>query len=241
MKFSSITNVMNEEDILSGCLSLLDVDFKIVVISDTTHSGLSYVPDNSEQIAIDSGAMVIRVKNVDEIGMRNLGLGMSLALGADYAFIVDADEYYPRKTLENYKKFIEQNPYLSYRAKMLVSFRQPNWVVPCPTDHGSIVAIRTDQRFNQLRSHGDSISIPDELGTIYHISYARSAKKIEEKMKSFSHASEVLPNWFNEVFLPATLESHNVHPTSPSVWPDIKVIELPEEVKEKIPKNLWQK
>lgn len=240
MRFGAVVNCMNEHDLLPGCLALLDVEVKVVVISDRTYKGDYYQHDDSEAIALKHGAIVLRVDSDDQVHMRNLGLALLQGLGIDMAFIVDTDEYYPTKTLEAYKEFIGREESESYKARMLVSFRRPHWTVPCPRDSGSVIAIRTDKRMKKIRSYeGPCMMIPDELGVIHHISYARSPKKIQEKIVSFSHADEVIPGWYDEVFLPCSETSHNVHPTVPEAWPDIKVVELPEEVVSNLPKHLW--
>lgn len=235
----SVTNVHNEEELLMGFLHLMDVDLRVIIISDYTYSGKLVKHDNSEKIALrNNKVIVIRTREYNQSIMRNLGLSLLQGEGIEYTFIADADEWYPRETLENYKRFINDTKALAYRTKMLYSFRKPEYHAVAPKDGGTIIAMRTDLRLdpNEKRDwKGEVVDIPENLGKVHHFSYVRSPKKIKEKIKSFSHAHEVRPNWYKEVFLPFTPDMKNFAPTNPYDFTECRIINLPEEIKEQ-----WQ-
>lgn len=244
-KFASVTNCLNEEDFIGGFLDLMDVDVKVVIISDISYSGnkIKYF-DNSEKIALERGAIVIKCSTSSQVEMRNYGIALLQGMGIDYAFIADADEWYPRKTLENYKQFIQENPADAYRVKFINCFRKPSWQSVAPLDKGSIICIDTQKRMPKgykrdlLDTHGFVKIIPEheDLGRIYHFSYAKSPKDISEKLRNFSHADEVIDGWFTNVFLKFTPDMKNFHPTSPEFFPECRIIQLPKEIKDKFPK-----
>lgn len=239
MRFGSVTPVYNEEDFIGGFLDLMDVEAKIVVMATKTFQGNSPPRDRSEEIALEKGALVIKVDTSDQILMRNIGLRCLHGMGIDYAFTADVDEYYPKQTLENLKQFVTDNPQEAYSAVMPVSFRKPNWIVEEMHNDGICICFRTDVHMPRIRYNDSFIKFPKDLGHIFHLSYARKPEKIKEKMENFSHAKEVVPGWYENVFLPCTPESKNLHPTVPESWPSLRVIELPEEISSKLPKTIW--
>lgn len=238
MRFGSVTPVYNEEDLIKGFLALMDVEVKVVVMATKTFQGNTPNRDETECLALESGAIVLKVDTNDQILMRNLGLRLLKGMGIDYGFVADVDEYYPKQTLANIKEFIENNPSEAYSSVMPISFRKPEWRVEDPNNGGICVCFRTDVEMKSIRYNPTFLRLPQELGEIFHISYARTPEKIREKMTNFSHAKEVVPGWFENVFLPCTVESKNVHPTVPESWPSIKVVELPQEIKDQISNKL---
>ena len=241
MRFGSVTNCFNEKDLIGGCLDLMDVEIKIVIISDITYQGNKLKHDNSESIALKRGTIVLRVRTADQSEMRNLGITLLRGMGIDYAFIVDSDEWWSKQALEEAKRFIEDTNGLAYKKKMICSFRNPSWAVQSPTDGGSIVCLKTSEKICNPRRNSELtpiVEIPGE-GKIYHLSYARTPKKILEKIKNFSHANEIIEGWYENVYLKASLGSQNIHPTNSESWPSLYEIDFPREIKSKIPKKLY--
>lgn len=248
IRFGSVTLVMNEEDLIGGCLELLDVDEKVVVFCNKSFQGMEYKPDRSEEIARELGATILHSDNPpfqidgaanDQSVMRNMGIKYLESKGIDYVFITDADEWYSKAAMENIKKFIEENPAEGYSKIMPVSFKYPDWIVHSPHDGGSVICIKSTQRMTNPRRVKFDIKPIICKGEIWHLSYARHPEKLKEKLKHFSHASEVKPGWFDRVFMKATLDSKDVHPTTPDAWPFIYERTLPQEILNLIPHKLW--
>lgn len=241
MKLGSVTNCMNEEDLIGGCLSLLDVDHKVVVLSKKSYMGKDIEHfDASEKIAKKHGAHVIWSESHNQSDMRNAGIEWLQQKGCDYAMIVDADEWYPKESIQKLKEHIENNQAAAYKTKLMHMFKRPNWHVPTPIDGGTLICLSTKERLEQhVRRdfHGGTVSFVKDL-PVYHFSYVRTPEKILEKITNFSHASEVTPNWYEDVFLKATVDSHNVHPTNGPVWQDIKPIQLPQEIADLLPEKI---
>ena len=78
---------------------------------------------------------------------------------------------------------------------------------------------RPSTRFVGLRRSNErwKCAIPRSVVVCHHFSYARPAEKVLNKIKSFSHRDELVPNWFENVWLRWD-EDHsleNLHPTHP--------------------------
>lgn len=239
-KLGAVINCLNEADLIGGCLDLLEDVEKVVVISSKSYSGLDILEyDDSPEIARKHGAHVIFTDTHNQSEMRNLGLAYLQKKGCDYNMIVDADEWWTKEALAKLRVALESG-HKGYKTKLTHMFKQPNWSVPSPGDRGTIVAMRSDQRLDpdQRRDFTED-TILVEAGPVYHFSYVRTPDRIKAKIKNFSHAHEVIPGWFENVFLPCTETSRDVHPTSPGAWSTIVPVELPEEIASKIPKHLW--
>jgi hypothetical protein len=55
----------------------------------------------------------------------------------------------------------------------------------------------TRNRLAEGAKHG---LIPEEIGICHHLSYARSDDEVFRKITTFSHANEVIPGWFENVW-----------------------------------------
>jgi len=236
---ASLTVALNEEDLIGGCLELLDMH-KLVLISNKTFSGLQVTHfDQTEKIAKEKGADVIFTDGT-EPEIRNIGLAHLQSLGYEYALIVDTDEYWPKETQREIERLITEKPAEAYKANMDFYFKKPNWKIEGMVNRRAIVVVRTDKRFNPKKPRyfsGQTEQV--NPGNIYHFSYVRSHKKMKEKLESFSHAHEIIKGWYNDVYLPFTPDAKNFHPVKPSEYPQCVVCELPEEIASKIPKHLW--
>jgi len=246
MKFGAITLCFNEEDFIGGCLDLLDVDVKVVVISDKTFQGEVLPKDKSEKIALSKGAIVIRCTTSDQWEMRNIGMALLEGMGIDNVFIVDADVFFEKEVLDKYKMFIERNPVEVYYAKKRFFFKRASYEAICPNDKGGILCLKSTERMDRNDPHycdnndKDKIYIPvEDLGYCYHFSYVRTPEKMKEKIKSFSHAKQVRSDWFEKVFMKFTPDMKCFSPTNPYDFTECKVVELPKEIKNKIPSKLW--
>lgn len=240
-KIASLTVAFNEEDLIGGCLDLLDVDYKLVLIPIKTFSGNSIVNfDDTEKIAKKKGAVVLFTDLTKEYDVRNYGLNYLKNLGYDYSLIVDADEYWPLETQRKIIQIISEKPADAYKAQLDFFFKRPNWKIDSMPNRKAVIAVKTNKKFSSARPrkfHGKIEFI--DPGIIYHFSYVRKPEKIKEKILSFSHSEEINKDWYDKVFLPFTPDFKNFHPIKPKEYPSCVVCELPEEIKSKIPNHLW--
>lgn len=239
---ASLTIALNEEDLIGGCLELLDVPYKLVLIPKKAFSGKDIEQsDNTANIAAEKGAIVISSDIANEPCLRNFGLAHLRMLGYEHAFIVDADEYWPVATQQEMARLISEKPADAYKADLNFFFKRPNWLIDGMTNRRAIVAMRTDKTFSTNRPRrfsGKSMEYVNP-GPIYHFSYVRRPEKIREKIESFSHAHEIIDNWYSNVYIPFTPDFRDFHPVKPNLYPRCVEYQLPEEIASKIPKHLW--
>lgn len=238
---ASLTVALNEEDMIGGCLDLLQAAYKLVLIPVKTFSGKDIARfDDTEKVAREKGATVIFTHERNEPATRNFGLAYLQKLGYEYALIVDADEYWPAATQHEMARIMTEKPAGEYKADLAFFFKRPNWKIEGMTNKRLLIAMRTNKRFNESRPRGFSTKTEYvNPGTIYHFSYVRRPEKIKEKIESFSHAHEIIKNWYENTYLPFTPNFKNFHPVKPGGYPRCVECELPDEIASKIPKHLW--
>ena len=122
-----MTIARNEEELIGGCLDLLDVAYKLVLIPKKTFSGKNIERfDDTEKIAKEKGAVVIFTDTTSEPETRNFGLKYLRNLGYEYALIVDADEYWPKATQREMARIITEESAGEYKADLEFFFKRPN-------------------------------------------------------------------------------------------------------------------
>lgn len=176
-----------------------------------------------------------------EVEHRNAGLKICLEDGTDYYWLVDGDEVYREDHLENIRQEMLQHPWVgTFIIKCHIFWRSFSWRIPAEelpwrprrifkiTSHRRILGLRLPHplRFtgqNETNSLGPVYEIPSERAVFYHFSYARSAKAMEDKLRTFSHAREIGKDWFEDVW--RRWSSHrtmrDLHPVDPPKFPRV--------------------
>lgn len=230
LKFGSITLCLNETDFLKGCLELLDVDERVVVVANRTFQGEAVDQSDVVKVAKECGATVLYSKGYTEVEQRNEALKYLHDIGIDYALIVDADEYWTSSAQDNLKENIRETNAPAYKSHLKYFYKRPDWEVDLDQT-AALVAIRTDLETHSPRNFPD---YRQENYDIYHFSYVRTEDEMKWKLGSFSHAHEIVPDYLT-VWQNATLESKDLHPVNPPVYHSLKQVTLPDEIWNKIP------
>ncbi len=183
-----------------------------------TLESIKNFPDPEGKIQIVHGTWEI------EVDKRNEGLDILQKAGFTYCFIIDTDEVYDPVELKRIKAFLASHPEIdcwhidldtywkSYRYRI-----EPREPVK-PAAFVKVGAARfTHIRQIEADNHG---LIPQEIGIMHHLSYARSDEEIFKKTTSGSHAHEVQPGWFDNVWKKWDSDHSltNLHPTHPSAY-----------------------
>lgn len=175
-------------------------------------------PDPQHKIKIMQG------KWTNETDQRNAGLKMLKEAGFTYCVVIDTDEIYDPAALQRMKELVISRPdvdcwhvsldtyWKSYRYR--IEPREP-LKPPVFVKSGEV-------RFTQNRSARGSnhMMIPPETGICHHLSYAHSDDSVLKKISTFSHAGEIIPGWFENVWKKwdTDHEMINLHPTHPHAY-----------------------
>jgi len=202
----------NEEEMIRGCLYGLKDLHNYVVISKPwygTHIGF----DKTEEYAKEMGAEVILKDFSSEKDERNFVMEKAKADGYDYVFVIDADEFYTKEDIKKAIDFIKDNPSERFNVSSCIYiWKNENWETLPRYERTIPVCYRSDMRFNNNRNIiAETKLLPPDI-TMYHFSYAGSDERILSKLQHFSHAKEMRPEWFDEIWKKWTPEMEDIHP-----------------------------
>ncbi len=174
----------------------------------------------------------------------------------DYFLIVDADEVYDGDDLERLKAYVAEARRPLYRVPCVRYFKRWNYRIT--GYEWAITLVRADQRLPYLRKRDVSlprrglarvprvprrarerllgyVDIPPEIGVFHHGSYVGPRGRIEAKLQSFGHASEVPADWLEQVYDPWTTRTTDFNPAYPTMFAgaeEVPVAELPTAIRE---------
>ncbi|MFN8390768.1 MAG: hypothetical protein U0136_10795 [Bdellovibrionota bacterium] len=173
-------------------------------------------PDNKIRIIQDTWA--------DEAGERNYAAAVAQLSGFTYGMIVDADEIYDRAALDAMIAHAAADPDVNvWHMEWDIYWKSLEFVIDPPEPYHPPVFIRLGTcGFVEARnpSGAKHSLIPRAVGFCHHMSYARTDKLIKRKLASFSHATQILPGWFEHVWQAwdGNHELENLHPVQPTQY-----------------------
>jgi hypothetical protein len=186
--------------------------------NSSTLEAIAGLPDPQRKISL------IRDNWPDEASQRNFSAAYAQVAGFDYGFIVDADEIYDTRCLQEMMRYAESRPDVEcWHMKWLTYWKSLRYIIDPPESYLPPVFIKlgtcgfVEARNPAAASHE---IIPPEIGICHHMSYARSDELIRRKISSFSHARQILPTWYETVWKAwdANTALTNLHPVHPEQY-----------------------
>lgn len=238
MKVGIITPAYNEERFIGACIDQFrgfEVEH-LVLVSKKPWAGEALTPDGTERIARQKGATVMVDNFPPDEGQRHVGLEYFEKKGFDWCLIVDADEFYTKVDIEKILKYLKKADKDVYKSeRMYVYFKDPDYIaLRYDGHHGPpVIAMRPHVRFRHIRD----IDYPDYFipeTTLYHLSYIRTNEELLKKIGSWGHSHEIIPGWYENVWLKWTPEMMNFHPTEPNIFYKSVVEVLPYEIRRRL-------
>lgn len=174
---------------------------------------------------------------------RNFCVQRAKADGYDYLMVHDADEFYFHNDFEKIIQCVKDNSWVDVFSINLYAYWKSFKYVIISNDKGriggcnqTIVNLHTIEKYDYIRNveiFCNHLTIPDVI--CYHGSYVLTDEEVFKKVNMTSHSNDYNGiQWYNEVWLPWTMESKNLHPIWPWVWTHCEIFdgELPEVIKD---------
>jgi glycosyltransferase involved in cell wall biosynthesis len=187
--------------------------------TDGTIESVKSFPDPDKKITIIRG-------NWDtETRQRNAGLHHLNKIGIQYCLAIDADEVYDPLELRRMMVFAPCLPEIDcWHISMVTYWKSFRYRIDPPEEFQPPALLQVGKaRFVEHRNaKGERHApIPPHVALMHHLSYARSDKEIWTKIHSFSHASEVQPDWYERVWKgwDADPGIKNLNPAYPGAYP----------------------
>lgn len=233
-----MTIAHNEEETIGATLKNWDGFDHYVFISNKPWHSFSAKIDNTEQIALDNNAIVIKGNWKSEAQQRNWALGHLYSY--DYVLIIDADELYTEEDKRTIYKALEEgvedgvgrieHPDVIRTDKMLTYWKTTDYVFDPPDKHKPIIAVNPKKVLFTEHRQVDVQYQPIIPVTLHHLSYCKTDKKIFEKIHQFEHCNDIKKDWFNNVWKNWEIKMEDIRPYGEEVSM-AKHKPLPEELK----------
>jgi glycosyltransferase involved in cell wall biosynthesis len=198
---------------------------EIVILNSTIpwQGEVDDTPDKTGNIGRSLGATVIEHSWVDETSQRNAGL--DYLSDVDWVIVVDPDEFISDEDWDKLYKCLEKGEAPAYVVEHQRVFYKHSEVFP-HKDYQQIIAVRPTVRFVDKRVVNSVYGLAPV--NLLHFSWARTDEEVLSKISHYSHADELLPNWYEEVWLKD--KKTNLHPKDPEVLSALIPAILPPEI-----------
>jgi len=201
MKIAVLTIALNEEEYIGACIKQFkdfDIDH-LVLLSTINWHGDEIVPDQTENICRALKTKVIKGYWKSETEQRNYGL--AYLRDYDYVLIVDADELYLKKDIQT---IIDQLGVIgAFRVKKIVTFyKDTEHILDPPDKHHPLIALDPkryiffdNREIRNIHDKSPEYFLQPVDIILYHFSFAKTDRKVFEKINSFAHKQDIIKRW----------------------------------------------
>lgn len=227
MKFGAVVLVANDWRFLPAVVNQLlkVVDRCVLVRSINSFSGasLQLAPLPKFPVLSDRRITFLATDAAQEHEARNDGIKL-LSSGpdaCDYVFTLDADELFFERDLVFLKRAATTQHFRALISHFSTYWKTAEHLLVEPESSVAPVLIRSDVRFKRLRLlDGDVTFVRAPSVRCRHLSYVRTDQEVQEKIRLFGHAKEVVPNWYESVWKAWDKNRNlkNLHPTRPELY-----------------------
>lgn len=179
--------------------------------------------------------------DIKEAHERNQALEMIERDGFEWVWIVDSDELYTEAGADAlwkwFLKVAKDNPdVLGAKCSWYTYWRSVHWRIDPPEPFRPNVIIRSSCRIassRHLLPHQQKkiVDVSETLCMVHHYSWAHTPEHVRRKISTWTHAHQVEPGWFENVFMawqPGS-DMHDLHPVEPSAYKRVvKADRIPE-------------
>ncbi len=243
-RFGAMILAYNQADYIDACIrAIYPYFYRIVVMYskapyskynthareeftelDNTLEILEGIPDKAEKMMITHGSWTCQED------IRNDALDIMRTEGCDYCFVIDADEFYPDCMLPGLFAYLEEHLPEGQVGwvKTRTLFKQMNYLIDTRRARLAVATrIRPETRFTPGGGRGptgEKFKVDDRF-FYWHLGYVLPNKRMWEKVRTYGHARELPPDWYEEKWLNWTPETTNMCRRDPTRWPKTVRIE----------------
>lgn len=148
----------------------------------------------------------------------------------DYVFTLDADEIYLDKDLFAIRDACLRSDPDVVSTRLYTYWKTGNFRIDPPEDIRVRAVVKPGFKFEHLRTVHAKNSLQLDDVWCHHLSYVRTDEEIQEKLRSFSHAHEIVPQWYERIWKKWDRDRglENLHPTAPSAYKRAVFLQNPE-------------
>lgn len=230
MKLGGIIPVLNEWRFMRAVTGQLlqALDRCVILRGNQALSGapceISPIPDLDPRVEIVEGNW--RSEN------ETRNAGMELLSDCDYVFMVDSDEVLLEEDLDLLRRLCAKDEHRIIGVRLDTYWKSPEYRIDPPEDGLIRMVLRGDVRIEGLRGVQGAVEVADVR--CRHLSYVRTDEELREKLRLFSHATDIRPGWYENVWKAWDLNHDltNLHPVHPPAYR--RAIHAPDVALEKV-------
>ena len=244
-KYGCLIVCRNEKDWIQYTLNMVQrhVDVVAIVRGLTSwREGLTNLDNTdlliSKYVADNDATNIVYEewgKPTSDEAHRNRCLDILKKKECDFVWIVDCDEFYHERDIEQLIAFCEKNgPEVVGNVYIYALAYWKGFSHLCGSERfGPVIAsIRKDTHFSYIRNIDQDQQFTLNL-FLHHMTAVKTDEMMAEKIKSWSHSHEVVKDWFLKKWKAwdTNRSITNLHPVSPVLWPGVMEIDkygLPE-------------
>ena len=172
----------------------------------------------------DKKMELVRGDWCSETEQRNAGLELLRKQEIEYCLVVDADEIYDTVQLRRMMIFATCVQEVDcWHIQMVTYWKSPQYRIDPAEKFQPVVLLRVGStQFIEHRNVAGSrhAAVPPHVAVMHHMSYARSDEEVLNKIQSFSHAAEVVPDWYERVWRGWDRDPYmnNLNPAYPTAY-----------------------
>lgn len=229
MRVGAIYAVFNEEDYIEQSLkSIYNYVDRIAICLNTGRPwfGPRIEKDRTQEILenfVDKENKIVLIKGEWENGtiQRSRALD-AIRYDVDFSLVIDGDEMFRQKDIENLLGEIESHPYIGqFKIAVYTYWKSPRHRIDPPEPVPALIATKITHWTTFIGERETNeipvVTIDREKAVLHHFSYAKSPKKIFEKINYSAHAHEMYPDWYQQVWLQwdSNRNLQDLHPVHP--------------------------
>jgi hypothetical protein len=223
MRFGAAIPVLNEWRFLPAVIGQLlkgGVERILILRNTRPFCGerviLTPIPFAVRVAASDRRVTIVEGDWPSEHDTRNYGQEQLARLGMDYVFTVDSDELFSVTAMDVLKRAVVVNKFRSLACRFKTYWKSIDYQIDPPEVLVATVLVHRDQRFERLRMFaGEQVAI--NQFAMHHLSYVRTNEEMQQKIRTYGHANEIVEGWFDDVWIAwdTHRDMENLHPTHP--------------------------
>ncbi len=193
-------------------------------------------PDSTYYLAKTTQAEVYSGEWKTEKDQRNFL--MDKLQDVDYVIVLNPDGFMTKESFNNIKKFIQKEDGDIYGSHTLTYWKNYDTIIQPDWDH-QVMLIKKDVRFEYAnRTFNHRVDVPKIPGvTVHHLSWVKTDEEILTKIQTFTHAPEIIKDWYNKTWKNWDNTMTNFAPTTPTDFKYTINYPLPNEIRKLIYEN----
>lgn len=214
---------------------------KVIVTCSTIPWKGDLKPDNTAELARTTFADVYEGDWKTEAEQRNFMMEKSEEF--DWVLIAPPDRFFTKETLRNLRLFLGEAENRHYSMHTIDYWKNTNTVI-YPLRSLNLAVFPPFDRYGRPfrftyantsdQSGPDNPLIPGT--TAHHISWIKTNEEVLTKIKSYTHADEIIPTWYQEKWIDWKYNTSDFAPVTPHDYKKATDYQIPEEIRDLLKK-----